>query len=213
VAGTTRQVVEQVFREEFGQAVATLIRLLRDFDLAEEAVQEVWSPSESFLPSCPGLLIAQAASARRSFQPGIQRSGVVAVVDKARMPAMASVAGLRPACGGHPSRSSSGIRLSSRLVSTRPASSRLVSSRLVSAPVRPDASVSSHIRRWHRGPGRCGRATFTTGTVEDPVGGRVVERPGRQPSRPGRGRLCRGRASASRDVGGGCRWRTPGRVG
>jgi hypothetical protein len=69
VAGTTRQVIEQVFREEFGQAVAILIRLLGDFDLAEEAVQEVWSPSESLLLSGPGLLTAQAASARQSFQP------------------------------------------------------------------------------------------------------------------------------------------------
>jgi hypothetical protein len=33
---------------------------------------------------------------------GIQRSGVVAVVGKARTPSMASVAGPRPACGVHP---------------------------------------------------------------------------------------------------------------
>jgi RNA polymerase sigma-70 factor (ECF subfamily) len=42
VADATRELVEQVFREEFGQAVATLIRLLGDFDLAEEAVQEAF---------------------------------------------------------------------------------------------------------------------------------------------------------------------------
>jgi RNA polymerase sigma-70 factor, ECF subfamily len=42
VADATREVVAQVFREEFGQAVATLIRLVGDFDLAEEAVQEAF---------------------------------------------------------------------------------------------------------------------------------------------------------------------------
>ena len=42
MADATREVVEKVFREEFGQAVATLIRLLGDFDLAEEAVQEAF---------------------------------------------------------------------------------------------------------------------------------------------------------------------------
>jgi hypothetical protein len=40
---------------------------------------------------------------------------------------------------------------------------------LVSAPVRPDASVSSHLRRWRWGPDGCGGATCTTGTVEVPV--------------------------------------------
>jgi RNA polymerase sigma-70 factor, ECF subfamily len=38
----TRALVERVFREESGQAVATLIRVLGDFDLAEEAVQEAF---------------------------------------------------------------------------------------------------------------------------------------------------------------------------
>jgi RNA polymerase sigma-70 factor (ECF subfamily) len=42
VAEETRALVERVFREESGQAVATLIRLLGDFDLAEEAVQEAF---------------------------------------------------------------------------------------------------------------------------------------------------------------------------
>ena len=38
----TRALVERVFREESGQAVATLIRVLGDFDLAVEAVQEAF---------------------------------------------------------------------------------------------------------------------------------------------------------------------------
>jgi RNA polymerase sigma-70 factor (ECF subfamily) len=42
VATETRALVERVFREESGQAVATLIRVLGDFDLAEEAVQEAF---------------------------------------------------------------------------------------------------------------------------------------------------------------------------
>jgi RNA polymerase sigma-70 factor (ECF subfamily) len=42
VVDATREIVERVFREESGQAVATLIRVLGDFDLAEEAVQEAF---------------------------------------------------------------------------------------------------------------------------------------------------------------------------
>jgi RNA polymerase sigma-70 factor (ECF subfamily) len=41
-ADAARALVERVFREESGQAVATLIRVLGDFDLAEEAVQEAF---------------------------------------------------------------------------------------------------------------------------------------------------------------------------
>jgi len=35
--------LEEVFREEWGRVVATLIGLLGDFDLAEEAAQEAFS--------------------------------------------------------------------------------------------------------------------------------------------------------------------------
>ena len=34
--------IEQVFREESGQAIATLVRLFGDIDVAEEAVQEAF---------------------------------------------------------------------------------------------------------------------------------------------------------------------------
>jgi RNA polymerase sigma-70 factor (ECF subfamily) len=39
---TTRGAVERVFREESGRITATLIRVLRDFDLAEEAMQDAF---------------------------------------------------------------------------------------------------------------------------------------------------------------------------
>lgn len=61
-----RSVVDRLFREESGRAVATLIRVLGDFDLAEEAVQEafvtalaVWP--ERGLPANPGAWITTTA--------------------------------------------------------------------------------------------------------------------------------------------------------
>jgi RNA polymerase sigma-70 factor (ECF subfamily) len=58
--------VDRVFREEHGRAVATLIRVLGDFDLAEEAVQdafaravEVW-PAQG-VPRNPGAWITTTA--------------------------------------------------------------------------------------------------------------------------------------------------------
>src|SRR6476659_4952803 len=39
----TRELVDRLFREESGHAVAALIRALGDFDLAEEAVQEAFA--------------------------------------------------------------------------------------------------------------------------------------------------------------------------
>ncbi len=43
VATDARGVVDRLFRQEQGRAVATLIRVLRDFDLAEDAVQEAFA--------------------------------------------------------------------------------------------------------------------------------------------------------------------------
>jgi RNA polymerase sigma-70 factor, ECF subfamily len=51
VATEARALVERVFREESGQAVATLIRVLGDFDLAEEAVQEAFLVAVERWPS------------------------------------------------------------------------------------------------------------------------------------------------------------------
>jgi RNA polymerase sigma-70 factor, ECF subfamily len=42
VVAEPRDVVDRLFRQESGRAVATLIRVLGDFDLAEEAVQEAF---------------------------------------------------------------------------------------------------------------------------------------------------------------------------
>jgi hypothetical protein len=121
--------------------------------------------------SCPGLLPAQTVPARAERPAGIQRSGVVAVIDTARTPAMASVAGPRPACGVHPIRCRRPGSSGGRLVSSCPVSGHLGhrpgirrSGRPLSTvrcppsgvrpsavrPVRPDASGWSH-------PGRCGR--------------------------------------------------------
>ncbi len=52
------QVVEEVFRREAGRVLATLIRLLGDFDLAEEARQEAFTAaveqwSEAGMPANP----------------------------------------------------------------------------------------------------------------------------------------------------------------
>jgi RNA polymerase sigma-70 factor (ECF subfamily) len=63
------EVVDRLFREESGRAVATLIRLLGDFDLAEEAVADAFLvaverwPSDG-LPANPGAWITTTARNR-----------------------------------------------------------------------------------------------------------------------------------------------------
>jgi len=65
-AEVTREVVERTFREEGGRALASLIRILGDFDLAEEAVQDAFAvaltrwPSDG-IPRNPGAWITRAA--------------------------------------------------------------------------------------------------------------------------------------------------------
>jgi RNA polymerase sigma-70 factor (ECF subfamily) len=59
-------VVERTFRHESGRAVATLIRVLGDFDAAEEAVQEAFAVAlerwpRDGVPSNPGAWITQVA--------------------------------------------------------------------------------------------------------------------------------------------------------
>jgi len=60
------QTVERVFREESGRILATLIRLCRDFDLAEEAMQDAFAValerwSRDGLPANPGAWITTTA--------------------------------------------------------------------------------------------------------------------------------------------------------
>jgi RNA polymerase sigma-70 factor (ECF subfamily) len=63
------EVVDRLFRRESGRAVATLIRVLRDFDLAEEAVQEAFAialdrwPLDG-IPDNPGAWITATARNR-----------------------------------------------------------------------------------------------------------------------------------------------------
>ena len=64
-----RTVVDRLFREESGRAVATLIRLTGDFDLAEEAVQEAFVVAlerwpRDGLPANPGAWITTTARNR-----------------------------------------------------------------------------------------------------------------------------------------------------
>jgi RNA polymerase sigma-70 factor (ECF subfamily) len=68
-AAATHDAVDRLFREEQGRAVATLIRVLGDFDLAEEAVQdafiaalEVWP--DRGIPANPGAWITTTARNR-----------------------------------------------------------------------------------------------------------------------------------------------------
>jgi RNA polymerase sigma-70 factor (ECF subfamily) len=58
--------VERIFREEYGRAVAVLVRRFRDIDLAEEMVQEAFAvaaerwPSDGLPPSPAGWIISTA---------------------------------------------------------------------------------------------------------------------------------------------------------
>jgi RNA polymerase sigma-70 factor (ECF subfamily) len=60
------QVIERIFREEYGRAVAVLVRRFGDIDAAEEAVQEAFAtalerwPSAGLPPSPAGWIIATA---------------------------------------------------------------------------------------------------------------------------------------------------------
>ena len=58
--------IEQVYRSDWGRIVATLIRLVNDFDLAEEAVQEAFAAAlaqwrSSGVPDSPRAWIIQTA--------------------------------------------------------------------------------------------------------------------------------------------------------
>jgi len=66
---TDASVIERTFRQEFGRAVATLVRLFGDIDLAEEAVQEAFVVAlrrwpEAGVPPNPGGWIVTTARNR-----------------------------------------------------------------------------------------------------------------------------------------------------
>src|SRR5947209_8696973 len=62
----TASAIEQVFREQYGRAVAVLVRSFGDIDLAEEAVQDAFAvaaqrwPAEGAPPSPAGWIITTA---------------------------------------------------------------------------------------------------------------------------------------------------------
>ena len=66
LSGTEHTSVEQVFREESGKAIATLIRLFGDIDVAEEAVQDAFMvaserwPTEGTPPNPGGWIVTTA---------------------------------------------------------------------------------------------------------------------------------------------------------
>ena len=67
--GPEAAAIDRIFREESGKAVATLIRLFRDIDVAEEAVQEAFAVAterwpEAGLPPNPGGWIVTTARNR-----------------------------------------------------------------------------------------------------------------------------------------------------
>jgi predicted RNA polymerase sigma factor len=84
--------VEKIFRDEAGRALATLIRLVGDFDLAEDALQDAfavalerWSKAE--MPTNPRLAgQCRAQQGDRSHSPQRRASRQAAGVD-ARNPA------------------------------------------------------------------------------------------------------------------------------
>jgi RNA polymerase sigma-70 factor (ECF subfamily) len=66
---TANEVVERIFRRESGRAVATLIRVLGDFELAEDAVQEAFAQALTTwptrgVPDNPGAWITTTARNR-----------------------------------------------------------------------------------------------------------------------------------------------------
>ena len=68
-SSAAHDIVDRVFREEQGRAVATLIRVTGDFDLAEEAVQDAFiSALETWpqrgVPDNPGAWITTTARNR-----------------------------------------------------------------------------------------------------------------------------------------------------
>jgi RNA polymerase sigma-70 factor (ECF subfamily) len=98
VATDERRDVDRLFRHEAGQAVATLIRLTGDFDLAEEVVQEAFEAAvarwpRDGVPANPGAWIVTTARNRaldrlRRERVGRQKLEAVAALEELRVDEM-----------------------------------------------------------------------------------------------------------------------------
>ncbi len=87
--------VERVFREEYGRAVAVLVRVFGDVDVAEEAVQEAFEaalqrwPAAGLPPSPPGWIITTARNRalnrlrREASRPGRQAQAALLQAQRA----------------------------------------------------------------------------------------------------------------------------------
>jgi RNA polymerase sigma-70 factor, ECF subfamily len=92
----TEQVVDRVFRRESGRVVATLIRVLGDFDLAEEAVQDAFLtalerwPNDG-VPDNPGAWITTTARNRAIDRLRREKIGVVKAETADRLRALDTI--------------------------------------------------------------------------------------------------------------------------
>ncbi len=95
------RVVDRLFRHESGRAVATLIRAIGDFDLAEEAVQEAFAIALSTwpdrgIPDNPGAWITTAARNRAIDRLRRERTGRAKTEALARLEALDEAARTSP---------------------------------------------------------------------------------------------------------------------
>jgi RNA polymerase sigma-70 factor (ECF subfamily) len=100
-AAEARGVVERLFRSESGRSVATLIRAIGDFDVAEEAVQEAFAIALSTwpirgIPDKPGAWITTTARNRAIDRLRRDRTGRAKVEALARLEALDAAAGRSP---------------------------------------------------------------------------------------------------------------------
>ena len=78
-AGRVREMVDAVYRSDSRRVLATLIRLLGDFDLAEEALHDAFRPPSSngratAFPTIRGRGSCRRAASRRSTHCGGARA-------------------------------------------------------------------------------------------------------------------------------------------